>query len=102
MDHAETQIAKGAPVKWAPIPPVIANQGVEMVFKDAPHPNAAMLFMDYALGPQSEPVWKKFHYSTAGENVGFTAWSPEGDAGSVDAYTKNFTEWQSIFKEIFG
>jgi iron(III) transport system substrate-binding protein len=102
LTHATTQKDKGAPVDWIAVSPVIANQGVEMVFKNAPHPNAAMLFMDYALGAASDPVWKKFNYSRPGVQESFTAWSPEAEAGSLEVYNANFTKWQKMLKELFG
>jgi iron(III) transport system substrate-binding protein len=100
--HAAQSVEKGAPVEWLPIPPIVANQGVEVVFKKAPHPNAAMLFIDYMLGPESSAVWKAKKYNTPSDKVDFEAWSPEGEAGSLEAYNANFTKWQDLFNEIFG
>ena len=37
----------GAPVEWRPIDPVVANVGYSGIVARAPHPHAALLFIDY-------------------------------------------------------
>ena len=56
--HANAQSFKkrGAPVDWAPVEPVIARpQGIG-VARHAPHPNAALLFVDFMLSPQAQEM----------------------------------------------
>ena len=42
---------KGAPIDWFAIEPAIARSNGVGVARHAPHPNAAMLFYEYLLGP---------------------------------------------------
>jgi iron(III) transport system substrate-binding protein len=45
---------KGAPIDFVPVQPVVARpQGIG-VAKNAPHPNAALLFADYVLSPDGQ------------------------------------------------
>ena len=56
--HANAQSFKkrGAPVDWAPVEPVIARpQGIG-VARHAPHPHAALLFVDFMLGPEAQEM----------------------------------------------
>lgn len=56
--HANAQSFKkrGAPVDWAPVEPVIARaQGLGLA-RNAPHPNAALLFTDYMLSPEAQEM----------------------------------------------
>jgi iron(III) transport system substrate-binding protein len=40
---------RGAPVDWTNLEPVIASSNVSALAKSAPHPNAALLFLDFIL-----------------------------------------------------
>jgi iron(III) transport system substrate-binding protein len=54
--NADSFKRRGAPVDWAPVEPVIARpQGVG-VTRNAPHPNAALLFADFLLSPQAQEM----------------------------------------------
>ena len=56
--HANAQSFKkrGAPVDWAPVEPVIARpQGIG-VARHAPHPHAALLFVDFMLSPEAQEM----------------------------------------------
>ncbi len=54
--NAESFKKRGAPVDWAPVEPVIARpQGVG-VLRQAPHPNAALLFADFLLSPDAQTM----------------------------------------------
>src|SRR5881397_2061519 len=47
--HAYISKAAGAPVEWQPLEPVTATNNSVGVAKNAPHPHAAMLFLDFML-----------------------------------------------------
>lgn len=54
--NAESAKKRGAPVEWAAVEPVIARpQGIG-VARNAPHPNAALLFADFMLGPDAQAM----------------------------------------------
>ena len=47
---------RGAPIDWAPVEPMIARpQGIGLA-REAPHPNAALLFADFMLSPQAQQM----------------------------------------------
>ncbi len=43
---------RGAPVEWLNLEPVIASSNVSALAKNAPHPNAALLFLDFILNKE--------------------------------------------------
>ncbi len=47
---AEQAKRKGAPIDWFVIPPAIARATGEALARNAPHPNAAVLFFDFLIG----------------------------------------------------
>jgi iron(III) transport system substrate-binding protein len=52
--NAESFKKRGAPLDWAGVEPVIARpQGIG-VLRQAPHPNAALLFTDFILSPEAQ------------------------------------------------
>ena len=44
---------RGAPVEWINLEPVVASSNVSALAKNAPHPNAALLFLDFILGKET-------------------------------------------------
>ena len=53
--HAYISKAAGAPVEWHPLEPVTATNNSIGLAKNAPHPHASMLFLDFVLsqkGPE--------------------------------------------------
>jgi len=44
---------RGAPVEWLNLEPVVASSNVSALAKTAPHPNAAMLFLDFILNKET-------------------------------------------------
>jgi iron(III) transport system substrate-binding protein len=52
---------RGAPVEWLALEPVIARSNGIGVSRRPPHPNAALLFYEYALG-EAQPLMLKMDY----------------------------------------
>jgi iron(III) transport system substrate-binding protein len=50
---------RGAPIDWRPLEPVVAVIHVVSMPKNAPHPHAAMLFIDYLLSPEGQQALAK-------------------------------------------
>jgi iron(III) transport system substrate-binding protein len=49
---------KGAPIEFVAVQPVVARpQGIG-VAKEAPHPNAALLFVDFVLSPEGQKLYE--------------------------------------------
>jgi iron(III) transport system substrate-binding protein len=59
---AEQAKKKGAPVDWFAIEPAVSIFSGVGVAKKAPHPNAALLYYDYMLGPDAQAILAKIGY----------------------------------------
>jgi iron(III) transport system substrate-binding protein len=56
--NVESLKKKGAPIDFVPVQPVIARpQGIG-VAKAAPHPHAALLFLDFVLSPEGQKLYE--------------------------------------------
>ena len=53
---------KGAPIDWFAIEPAVARANAVGVAKNAPHPNAALLFYEYMLGPDGQNAMVSVDY----------------------------------------
>jgi iron(III) transport system substrate-binding protein len=52
--------ARGAPVEWVPLDPVVAILHPLAISANAPHPNAAKLFVDYVLSKEGMMILRSF------------------------------------------
>ncbi len=100
-DHEAQEEAKGAPVRWVPIPLVVANVGAAVANKHAPDPAAAMLFIDFLLGQDGQAVLKEYKYATPATRVPFSYWVPEVELTATQ-YQAAYDRWKALFKQTFG
>lgn len=63
--HAYISKAAGAPVDWQPLEPVTATINSIGLAKNAPHPHAAMLFLDFVLSKKGQKVFQAANYLPA-------------------------------------
>jgi ABC-type Fe3+ transport system substrate-binding protein len=63
--HAYISKAAGAPVDWQPLEPVTATNNSIGLAKNAPHPHAAMLFLDFVLSKKGQRVFQAANYLPA-------------------------------------
>jgi iron(III) transport system substrate-binding protein len=47
---------KGGPIEWVAVEPIIVRPQAIGVAKNAPHPNAALLFADFVLSPDGQSL----------------------------------------------
>jgi iron(III) transport system substrate-binding protein len=59
---------KGAPIRWTFPTPTPANLTVQSVSKNAPHPNAARLFQEWAMSQEGQATWFKVAGVTSGRD----------------------------------
>lgn len=67
--HAVISAAQGAPVKWLPFSPSLVTVNTVSVMKNAPHPNAAKLFVDFMMSEQGQAIFRDNNYLPANPQV---------------------------------
>jgi iron(III) transport system substrate-binding protein len=100
-----THKQKGAPVEWRPLDPVIAGVGISGLVVNAPHPNAALLFLDFLHSKEGQQAAIKGGLS-----------SPRTDIGSLEQkfkklyleskytpeeFEKKINEWEMLMRRLF-
>src|SRR5262249_2435807 len=68
---------KGAPIEWRPLDPAVTTVGYSGLSSKAPHPHAALLFLDYVHSKEEQQLMMKGGL-----------WSPRNDLGSLDQKCK--------------
>lgn len=100
-----THKKKNAPVEWKPIDPVIAGVGSSGMVANAPHPHAALLFLDYLHSKVGQEVAMKGGLSSARTDIGSlgqkfkkvyieSKYTPE-------ELEKKFNEWEGLMRKLF-
>ena len=98
--EVKAQQAKGAPVDWIALEPVMTNAGALAFMAGAPHPNAAALFAEWLLGPEGQGAYKGMGFGSAGSEPGFRRWYP-GAGTTATQYEALFDAWKKVFDESF-
>ena len=99
--NIETLKRKGAPIDYVPVQPVVARpQGIG-VARNAPHPNAALLFADYVLSPEGQKLFESMGRVPAStkiksefNNFPFTVIDP---VTVIDESAK----WDKVWNDLF-
>jgi iron(III) transport system substrate-binding protein len=100
-----THKQKGAPVEWHPLDPVIAGVGTSGMVLNAPHPHAALLFLDYLHSKEGQQVAMKGGLSSARTDIGSleqkfkkvyieSKYTPE-------EFEKKINEWETLMRRLF-
>ena len=96
---------KGAPIEWRPLDPVVTTVGYSGLSAKAPHPHAALLFLDYVHSKEGQRLMMKGGL-----------WSPREDVASrdqkfnklyldekfsLDQLEPRFSEWENLMRQLF-
>jgi ABC-type Fe3+ transport system substrate-binding protein len=100
--NADKLKKKGAPVDWYAIQPAIARVNGVALSRKPPHPNAAVLFYDFILGPEGQAILVKGNYVPTNRRA---------DSGGAAAGTKlkfvdpaamldENAKWEKLYTDI--
>lgn len=107
--HSPISAAKGAPVDWLRIEPVVASPNTVALIKDSPHPNAGKLLIDFILSEEGQQILADAMYLPT--NPAVTAQVPdllpngpkpfEFTFMSPDLVKDNLGHWIEVQKTLF-
>ena len=95
----------GAPVEWRPLDPVVAGVGTSGMVVNAPHPHAALLFLDYLHSKLGQEVAMKGGLSSARKDIGsldqkFKKVYIESKYTPAE-FEKKYNEWETLMRRLF-
>lgn len=67
--NAERLVVKGAPIRWKALEPTFGRPNSIGVARNAAHPNAAMLFVDFMLSPEGQQLLKERNRVPANRSI---------------------------------
>ena len=108
LNTAEKEASKGAPVVTVyPVDGVVLPLSASAVMKDAPHPNAARLFMEFNLGPEMSKYLAAELRNPLRSDVASPPGIPALDQIKVltvsdDEVMKNAADMKEMFRDVFG
>jgi iron(III) transport system substrate-binding protein len=95
---AEQIKKKGAPLDWFSIPPMIARPTAAAMARNAPHPNAAVLFFDFLIG-DAQPILAQRNFVSPSRKIHspFT----KGPLELIDSgrMLDNAQKWQDLYQK---
>jgi ABC-type Fe3+ transport system substrate-binding protein len=107
-NHAVISAAKGAPVDWIPMDPALGVLSVISVTKDAPHPNAGKLFLEFLMSEEGQKLYRDADYLPVDPNVPpkDLALRPDGVKfraiyKTPEEIEREMPRWNEVFKSIF-
>jgi ABC-type Fe3+ transport system substrate-binding protein len=99
---------KGAPVAWTPLEPSTVVLNVLSVLKDAPHPNAGKLLVDFLTSQEGQAAYRDIDYVPAHPAVAplDPSLAPEGGHFrgryfTPEQATREMPRWKSVFDDLF-
>jgi len=98
-NHALVAAAKGAPVAWLPMEIVPASAGSAGLSSQAPHPHAAVLFIDFLFSPDGQKILESYDYGSAVKEYGFKRWYIEKGMSIVELERES-DRWEKLLRDL--
>ena len=98
-NHALVAAEKKAPVAWVPMDIVPASAGSAGLSSFAPHPHAAVLFVDFLFSPEGQKILESYEYGSAAKEYGFKRWYIEKGM-SIEQLERESDRWEKWLREI--
>jgi len=96
---------KGAHVAWRPFTPTLTTVGASGMITRAPHPHAALLFLDYLHSKEGQEVVMRGELNSPRTDIGSVEEKFEkyyvDTQFPVEVYEKKFSEWENMLKQLF-
>jgi iron(III) transport system substrate-binding protein len=98
-NHALVAAEKKAPVAWVPMDIVPASAGSAGLSSYAPHPHAAVLFVDFLFSPDGQRILENYEYGSAAKEYGFKRWYIEKGM-SIEQLEREGDRWEKWLREL--
>jgi ABC-type Fe3+ transport system substrate-binding protein len=106
--HAAISAAKGAPVEWLRLDPTTVTPGQVGLTKNAPHPNAGLLFVEFMTSKEGQQIFQKANYLPARPDVppATPELIPENGGFRANVITpamiaQGLDHWNEVFNQLF-
>jgi iron(III) transport system substrate-binding protein len=108
INHAVISARKGAPSAWLKVEPLPVALDAISLLKDAPHPNAARLLIDFLTSEEGQQVFRQADYLPALPQVPTMTPGLRPADGKFEAtylrpaeIDRNVARWSKVVEELF-
>ncbi|HVO95883.1 MAG TPA: extracellular solute-binding protein [Terriglobales bacterium] len=98
-NHALVAAQKKAPVAWVAMDIVPASAGSAGLSSQAPHPHAAVLFLDFLFSSDGQKILESYDYGSATKDYGFKRWYIEKGM-SIEQLEREGDRWEKWLREL--
>lgn len=98
-NHALVAAERKAPVAWVAMDIVPASAGSAGLSSQAPHPHAAVLFIDFLFSPDGQRILENYEYGSAVKEYGFKRWYIEKGM-SIQQLERESDRWEKLLREL--
>jgi ABC-type Fe3+ transport system substrate-binding protein len=98
-NHALVAAQKKAPVAWVAMDIVPASAGSAGLSIQAPHPYAAVLFVDFLFSPDGQKILQAYDYGSPAKEYGFKRWYPEKGV-TIQQLEKDSDRWERGLRDL--
>lgn len=106
--HSAISQEQGAPVDWIRMDPAVGTFNMLGLLEEAPHPNAARLFIEYVASEEGQAVLAAANYIPAHPQVPASIAELKPDRGGFEVFVvppamtqERLSEWNEIYRELF-
>ncbi|MGE0226099.1 MAG: ABC transporter substrate-binding protein [Acetobacteraceae bacterium] len=106
--HAAISGGQGAPVRWIKMEPLLQTINLLALLRDAPHPNAARLLIEFILSDEGQKVFADHDYVPASPSVPARVAELKPDVGKFrvnvvtpDMGRYDLPKWTAIYRDLF-
>jgi iron(III) transport system substrate-binding protein len=102
--HMNSSKREGASVAWKALGPSFAQVGAAAVAAKAPHPNAALLLIEFYLSKEGQTLRQELGYASARTDMVNVAKPPDEavDLTLLPDYEVQFEKWSALALKAFG
>ncbi|MDQ6618924.1 MAG: extracellular solute-binding protein [Pseudomonadota bacterium] len=99
--NAESMKRRGGPIDWVPVEPVIARPQGLGIARNAPHPNAALLFADFVISPEGQQLFNSLGRVPVSVKVKSNLNNFKYTMADPSIVLDESAKWEKIWDELF-
>jgi iron(III) transport system substrate-binding protein len=92
---------KGAPADWVAVEPIVGRPQAIGVAKNAPHPNAALLFADFVLSPDGQKLLNDLDRNPSSKKQDTLLTRYKHSMVDPIKWTDESSKWEKLWHELF-
>jgi iron(III) transport system substrate-binding protein len=99
--NADSIKSKGGPIDWTAVEPLVGRPQALAVARSAPHPHAALLFVDFVLSPEGQKLLNELGRVPASRSQKTLLDRHQHVMVDPIKWTDEASRWEKLWSELF-